>query len=154
MRITGLPTPGPLSVAVELRRVAAFAISSLEIVAMRAPSHKVSWAGQLQTFFTACAAACAPYVQATLTVVSRVANSATQVTVTFSGPLDAATPAPSAFALTGGAVVTGVTVVGSTVVLAGTGMAVGQTLTYTAPVTGFLRDSTGVAIANFTGVLA
>lgn len=58
MRTEDLPSPGALNEAGELRRVAAQAISYVEIVKARSPD-STSMA-ELADFFTACAAACAP----------------------------------------------------------------------------------------------
>jgi hypothetical protein len=156
MRLETLPAPGLLSNGIRLRIEAAKAISTVEVVAGRTPGGKVSSAGTLRTFFTACASALDSLVDATApTVSSRVRNSATQATITFSEPLSpSVVPAPAAFTIGGGATVTAVAVSGSTVVLTGTGINAGATVTYTRPATNFLRDLVGNPVATFSGVLA
>ena len=59
MQATKLPSPGTLSNGICLRTEAAKAISSLQIAAARTPGGKAAGAAQLETFFTACAAAAA-----------------------------------------------------------------------------------------------
>lgn len=156
MRDTSLPSPGQLSQSMNLRRAAAAAISSVEIVAGRTPGGKVSTAKPLSDFFTACATALSGFVDETApTVSTRVRNSATQSTITFGEALDTSVvPAAAAFAISGGSTVTGVAVVGSTVVLTGTGHTAGQTVTYTKPSTNALRDRAGNQVATFSGALA
>lgn len=156
MRDIGLPSPGQLTNSLNLRRAAAAAISSVEVVAGRTPGGKVSTAAPLAAFFTACANALSAFSDAAApTVSSRVRNSATQSTITFNEPLDTSVvPAAAAFAISGGSTVTGVAVVGSTIVLTGTGHTAGQTVTYTQPSTNAARDPVGNLVASFSGALA
>lgn len=156
MRVENLPSPGLLSKGISLRLVAAQAISAVEITAGLTPGGKTSAATTLQTFFTACATALNSLTDSTApTVSTRVRNSATQSTITFSEPLDTSVvPAASAFTISGGSTVTGVAVVGSTIVLTGTGHTAAQTVTYTQPSVNGARDRAGNLIASFSGALA
>lgn len=155
MRQETLPSPGLLSNGIKLRVEAAKAISAVEIAAGRAAGGKTSTAATLSTFFTACASALSSISDATApTVSSRVRNSATQITITFSEALDTSVvPAVGAFAVTAGTL-SSVAVSGSTIVLTGASLTVGSTVTYTAPDTNWARDLAGNAIASFSGVLA
>ena len=155
MRQETLPSPGLLSNGIRLRIEAAKAISSVEITAGRTPGGKTSAAAGLQAFFTACASALSALADVTApTVSTRVRNSATQATITFSEALaESVVPAAAAFTLSAGTV-TAVAVSGTTVVLTGTSIGSGATVTYTAPATNFLRDRAGNAVASFSGALA
>lgn len=156
MRVEDLPSPGLLSNGINLRAAAARAISASEITAGLTPGGRTDTAAVLQAFFTACATALNAVADAAApTVVSRVRNSATQTTVTFNEALETSVvPAAAAFTLSGGATITTVAVVGSTIVLTGTGHAAAQTLTYTQPAVNAARDLAGRLIATFTGVTA
>jgi Bacterial Ig-like domain len=158
MKQSNLLTPGMIGNAGILRSAVATAISTAEIVSRKSPSGKSAAARKLRDFLTDAAARLNTYVDSTVpTVLSRVRSNATTVTLTFSEVLaagDANTPSPSAFAITGGATITGVRVAGSTVVLTGTDFTVGTTLAYTAPAKGKLKDLGGNDVANFSGALA
>ena len=156
MRVETLPSPGQLSMGIRLRTVAAQAISGVEITAGRTPGGKTGAASELASFFTACASALSSLSDvAAPTVSTRVRNSATQSTITFNEPLSTSVvPAASAFTISGGSTVTGVAVVGSTIVLTGTGHTAGQTVTYTQPAVNAARDPAGNLVASFSGALA
>lgn len=156
MRIETLLSPGAISQGLQLRTVAAKAISSIEIVAGRTPGGKTSSAAQLAAFFTDCASKVSPLGDATApTVTTRVRTAANTATVTFNETLDTTVvPPTSAFVFTPARTVTNVAVVGSTVVVTATGTIVGDTIAYTKPATNGLRDRAGNQVANFSGVLA
>lgn len=61
MREASLPSPAVGSVGFHLRRIAAKAISGIEIVAPRYPTGKHPQAGALRAFFIACAEALEPF---------------------------------------------------------------------------------------------
>jgi len=157
MKQSNLLTPGMIGNAGILRSAVATAISTAEIVSRKTPSGKSAAARKLRDFLTDAAARLNTYVDSTVpTVLSRVRSNATTVTLTFSEVLaagDANTPTPAAFTVTGGTI-TGVRVSGSTVVLTGTGFDVGDTVAYTAPAKGKLKDLGGNDVANFSGALA
>lgn len=57
MLIENLPSPGVINAGLQLRTIAAKAISFVETVAAITPGGKVTEAAKLQAFFTACATA-------------------------------------------------------------------------------------------------
>ena len=59
MRESTLPTPHTGARGFQLRRTAAQAISQLEVTARNYPNGKHPEAGNLKSFFLACASACA-----------------------------------------------------------------------------------------------
>lgn len=61
MRIEDLPSPGALTMAHDLRRYAAQAISQMQIVADITPGGKLDTGNSLHAFFLACAAEVEPY---------------------------------------------------------------------------------------------
>ena len=62
MRIEDLPSPGALTMAHDLRRYAAQAISQVSIVADITPGGKLDTGRSLRDFFLACAKECEQYV--------------------------------------------------------------------------------------------
>lgn len=159
MRETTLPGPGVISQGQELRRVAAQAISQIEIVAARTPGGKTRAAATLATFFTACATALDNIKDATAPTMAgispAVATSATQINLTFAETMDTSvTPAAAAFAVNNGGAVTTVAWVAGVLRLTGTGFAAADVVTYTKPATNFLRDRAGNAVASGTKTVA
>lgn len=156
MKINDLPSPGVLSNGIKLRVEAAKAISSVEVTAMRTPGGLVSGAGKLSAFFTACAAALAGKYEVVLpTISSRVATSATKVTLTFSEPMDRLiAPALAAFTSAGNTI-TGFAWISPTVAeVTGTGFAAAENFTYTAPGVNALRDLSGNLVATTSANLS
>lgn len=158
MRTTSLPAPGPLTQGYLLRVTCAQAISGLEIAARRTPGGKVRGAATLSTFFAAAKAACDTIADATAptmagTTATRV--SATSITVVFTGETMDQTVTPGAAAFTiPSRTVTGVAWTNATTLtLTGTGFTAGDVLTYTKPVSNFLRDAAGNAVATGTKTL-
>jgi hypothetical protein len=161
MRDTNLVSPGVLSNGFQLRREAAKAISTVEILASKTPGGKTAQAARLSAFFTSCLSALAGFVDTVAeTVSSRVRTAANTATVTFTGALDPSTSVPlTAFVVqaTGGGAIrptTAVVVTGSTIVVTATGAIATDVITYTAPATLYVRDAAQNKIANFTGALA
>lgn len=151
MRDTTLPSPGPAaSMGHNLRRLAAAAISSVEIVCGKTTGGKTAGAAQLQTFFTACATALNAFVDvAAPTISSRVATSATLVTLTFSEAMDQTVLPPlSAFTSAGNTITARAWTSATTMTVTGTGFAAAENFTYTAPATNYLRDLAGNAVAT------
>lgn len=155
MRIEDLPSPGFLALGINLRTIAARAISYVETVAGLSGG-TTSSANALHTFFTACATAVASLRDLTApTVATRVRTATNTVQITFNEPLDVGfVPATSAFVFTPARVVTAVSVAGRVVTIAATGAIVGDSVAYTAPGSNSLRDPAGNAVANFSGALA
>ena len=156
MRVEDLPSPGPLSLGINLRTVAARAISSVEVIASVTPGGKTSSANLLHTFFTACATAIATLRDTVLpTVATRVRTAASTAVITLSEDLDpASVPANSAFVFTPARTVTAVAVSGRKVTITATGAIVGDSVAYTKPGTNMLKDLAGNEVANFSGALA
>ena len=155
MRETSLTSPGQIMMGHQIRRMAAVAISGIEIAARRRANGKSPAAKTLKAFFDSCSAAVAAYVDSTApTVVSRVATSATLATITLTEELANVIPASSTVTVSGG-VVTSLSVSGSTILIHGTGFAAAATVTYTKPGSApFFTDASGNAVATFTGALA
>lgn len=150
MRIETLPSPGVLSNGIKLRVEAAKAIGAVETTAMRTPGGKTSSAGKLAAFFTACAASLsALYEVVAPTISTRVATSATKVTLTFSEPMDQlVAPAVDAFTSAGNTI-TGFAWISPTVAeVTGTGFAATENFTYTQPLVNGLRDLAGNLVAT------
>lgn len=158
MRETDLPSPGANPNSFALRRIAANYLSNIQMVARAYPGGKNPQAGQLKAFFTACAAKCDAFIDSVLpTVTTRVLNSATQVTITFTEALSGSKkPLPAAFTVSAGGVVTAVAISGNTVVLTGTGFTVAATVVYVVPTPAAqkLQDPSGNLVAAFSGALA
>jgi hypothetical protein len=151
MRDTTLPSPGPAaSMGHNLRRHAAAAISSVEIVCGKTTGGKTAGAAQLQTFFTACATALNSFVDVAVpTVSSRVAASATQCNFTFNEAMDQTVLPPlSAFTSSGNTITAREWISATVLRLTGTGFAAGENMTYTRPATNYLRDLAGNAVAT------
>lgn len=155
MRDTQLTSPGAIPMGHQIRRMAAIAISGIQIAAGRRANGKSPGALTLKAFFDSCSTAVAAYVDSAVpTVVSRVATSATLATITMSEELKNVIPATSSVTVSGG-VVTGLAVSGSTILITGTGFAAAATVTYTKPGSApFFTDASGNAVATFTGALA
>lgn len=152
MRETTLLSPGQLSQGHNLRRVAAAAISSCEIVAGRTAGGKTRAAAQLQAFFTDAAsklAGIADAVSPTMAGATATVNSATQITVVFAETMDTSvTPAITAFTVNNGGTVSAVAWVSGNLRITGTGYAAGDTLAYVQPGTNGLRDLAGNLVAS------
>lgn len=154
MRETTLPSPGIVTWGHNLRRLAAMAISAIEISGRHSLSGKSRQAVQLQTFFTACATACAAYVETVLpTVVSRIRTAVNTVVITASETLTPSSSVPlTAFVFTPARIVTAVVVSGTTITITATGAVTGDTVAYTSPGTlkaGAIADAAGNMLATF-----
>lgn len=162
MRDTNLVSPGILSNGFQLRREAAKAISTVEILASKTVGHKTAQAARLSAFFQSCLTALSGFVDIVAeTVSTRVRTAANTATVTFTGALSPSTSVNlTSFvvqATAAGAIrpVTAIVVSGSTVVVTATGAIATDVITYTHPTDGSgVRDAASNFIANFTGVLA
>jgi hypothetical protein len=159
MRVETLLSPGLLANGIHLRREAAKAISSAEIISGRTPGGKAPSAAVLQAFFTDCASKLSTLVDTAVpTVTVRAATSATQITITLSEAMDISVlPSKTTFAVTGAGTpaVTSIAYVDATHLrVTGTGFAAGNTVAYTAPATNFLRDKAQNKLASFSGVTA
>lgn len=158
MRIENLPSPGQLGQGLQLRTVAAKAISYVETVAAVTPGGKVSTAKDLSVFFAACKAAADLVADTTVpTITARQVRAAapTLIELTFSEPLNSTiVPSAAAFAAAGIAkTINKVVVSGNKVFLTVTvPYAVGDfptaTIAYTAPGTNALRDVSGNLLAT------
>lgn len=155
MRETSLTSPGAIMMGHQIRRMAAVAISGVEIAARRRANGKSPAAKTLKAFFDSCSSALTTYVDSVVpTVVSRVATSATLATITMSEELANVIPATSSVTVSGGTV-TGLSVSGNKLLITGTGFAAAATVAYTKPGSApFLTDASGNALASFTGALA
>lgn len=155
MRETSLTSPGAITYGHQIRRMAAVAISGVEIAARRRENGKSPAAKTLKAFFDSCSSALTTYVDSVVpTVVTRAATSATLATITFTEELKNVIPATSSVTVSGGTV-TGLAVSGKTLLIIGTGFAAAATVTYTKPGTApFLVDRSDNAVATFTGALA
>lgn len=153
MRETTLPSPGNVTWGHQLRRLCAMAISAIELSGRHSVSGKSRQAKQLQTFFTACAAAIATYVDSVVpTVVSRIRTATNTVVITASEALSPSTSVPlTAFVFTPARVVTAVVVSGTTITITATGAITGDTVAYTAPalLSQNILDGAGNALASF-----
>jgi hypothetical protein len=150
MKINALPSPGFLSNGVKLRVEAAKAIGSIQMTAARTAGGVTPSAGKLASFFTACASALSALYEAVApTISSRVATSATLVTMTFSEAMDdSILPTPAAFASAGNTVTAIAWTSPTTLAITGTGFASGEAFGYTAPAVNYLRDRSGNAVAT------
>lgn len=155
MRETSLTSPGAIMMGHQIRRMAAVAISGVEIAARRRANGKSPAAKTLKAFFDSCSAALVSYVDSAVpTVVSRVATSATLATITLSEELANVIPVVGSVTISGGTV-TGLAVSGNTILVIGTGFAAAATWTYTKPGSGnVFQDASGNALATATGALA
>lgn len=150
MRYENLTSPGLLSKAFQLRRMAAQAISAAEIAAKFSPSGKTVQAKKLYDFFASCVTAMSGLYDVTVpTISSRVATSSTLVTLTFSETMDrTVVPAAAAFTSAGNTIGARTWTSATTLTVAGTGFASGENFTYTVPATNYLRDAAGNAVAT------
>lgn len=150
MRLNTLLSPGRLANGVMLRTEAAKAISSVEVTAGRTPGGKTIAAADLAAFFTDCASKLSSLADNTApTISSRVATSATLVTITFSETMDqTVVPPASAFASAGNTIGVVAWTSGTTLTVTGTGFASGEAFGYTKPAASYLRDRAGNAVAT------
>lgn len=159
MREDQLVSPGILAQGFSLRRIAAMAISGVQISAQRTPGGKTQAAATLQAFFTACATALNGLVDSTTPTMAGatgVAASATQINLTFAESMDQTIlPSITAFAVNNGGTVSALTWVSATVLrLTGTGYAAGDTVTYTKPAVNGIRDVAQNQVASGTKVVS
>jgi len=161
MRIETLPSPGSLSQGIQLRNVAAQAISAVEInAAIPGGGGKSSYAKSLADFFTACATAVTGFVDAvvpTVTARTIAANEANTVRLKIDKGLDPRfVPDASAFAMTTPTkVVSKVAIDGPflviTVTVPYTAADTDVKVAYTQPgATSNARDFSGNLLASFT----
>lgn len=150
MHIKTLLSPGKGPNAMNLRREVAKAISFAQAVAAKSPGGKTQAAAQLATFLTDAGTKAAAFGDVVApTVVSRVATSSTLVTITFSEPMDqTVVPAASAFASAGNTIGARTWTSSTTLTVAGTGFAATEAFGYTRPVSNYLRDLAGNAVAT------
>lgn len=155
MKLDALPSPGLLGNGLRLQMESIKAISYVEVVAGLKSGGKTEQAKTLDTFWTACKAAVAGFIDAVLpTYVSgafSVAANPKLVTLTYSEELNPTiVPAPTSFALSQGGAVTAISVVGTKVLLTTTSNVtnIATTVTYTAPGTNALRDLSGNLLAT------
>ena len=155
MKYDALPSPGFIGSGLELQKQCVKAISYTEVMASL-KGGKTEQAKSLTTFFNACVAAVAAFVDSVSpTFVSAVVNRAAApktLTITLSEGLDATVvPAAAAFTLSQGGPVAAVSVVGNTVVLTSTTAfsASAITVAYTQPGTNGVRDTSGNLLATF-----
>lgn len=156
MRETTLPSPGILTWAHQLRRMAALAISAVEISSRHTPGGKSKQAKGLQTFFTACATALNSYVDSVLpTVTTRVRTATNTCVVTFSETLNASTSVPlTSVVFSPVRTVTAIVVSGTTMTITATGVIATDTITYTQPAAQGVADASGNLAASFSGAVA
>jgi branched-subunit amino acid ABC-type transport system permease component len=155
MKLDALPSPGYIGSGIALQREAIKAISYVETMA-DLKGGKTEQAKTLTTFFTACIAAVAAYVDATLATFTSALISAAKpkvLVITYSEGLDQAfVPAVSAFASSPARTFSKVEVEGNTVILTATTafVAGATTVTYTAPgaAANGLRDTSGNLVAT------
>jgi len=156
MRIETLLSPGLLTNGIRLRTEAAKAISSVEIVAGRSGGGKTQAAGTLAAFFTDCASVLSALVDQTVpTWAGAVATaaSATQINIVFAEAMDqTVTPSETAFAISGDTITAAAWTSSTNLRLTGTGFAAAETLSYTKPVSNYVRDLAGNALATGTKV--
>lgn len=150
MRETTLLSPGLLSNGFLVRREVAKAISAIEIAARRTPGGKTQAAAKLSAFLTDAASKLTAMIDAVVpTVSSRVATSATVVTLTFSEAMDqTVVPALTAFASAGNTITAAAWTSSTTLQVTGTGFASGEAFGYTKPAVSYLRDLAGNAVAT------
>jgi hypothetical protein len=153
MKLDALPSPGFIGSGIALQREAIKAISYVEVVG-GLKGGKTEQAKTLTTFFTACNAALASFIDATLpTYTSGVIALAapTKLVLTYSeGFAPTVVPAGSAFVTSPAKTFNKVEIDGNKVTLtATTAFAAGATtVTYTAPGTNALRDTSGNLLAT------
>lgn len=153
MKLDALPSPGYIGSGIALQREAIKAISYVEIMASL-KAGKTEQAKTLTTFFTACNAAIASFIDATLPTFSSAVialASPTKLTITYSEGLDPSiVPAVSAYTSSPAKTFSKVEIAGNKVILTATvAYAAGATtVTYTAPGTNALRDTSGNLLAT------
>lgn len=156
MRVSNLPSPGILANGILLRREAAKAISSVEIVSSKYPGGLSGQATKLHGFFTACATAIAALRDVTAPTISaiNVLNADPKIVrVRFSERMDKSVlPAASAFAFTSARTIASLDwndAREDELVIVLTASAVGVTnVAYTQPGTNGLRDYGGNLVAT------
>jgi len=156
MKYDALPSPGFIGSGLELQKQCVKAISYTEVMASL-KGGKTEQAKSLTTFFNACVAAVAAFVDSVLpTFASAVINrtpAPKTLTITINEPLmPSVVPAATAFTTTGGGTVQAVEIVGSTIVLTNSANFNGSpvTVTYVQPATNGVRDLSGNLVASFT----
>jgi hypothetical protein len=152
MRDSTLLSPGLLSQGYNLRRIAAAAISSVEIVAARTPGGKTQQAAVLSAFFTNCATQLTTLIDAVLpTLSTAAAATATTLNLNFSETMDQTVLPPlSAFSSAGNTVTAVAWANATRLQLTGTGFAAADNITYVVPGVNFVRDLSGNALAGFS----
>lgn len=152
MRVDFLPSPGQLSMGINIRVIMARAISSIELAGRF--TGKASQAKSFDTFLVAARAAIATFIDAVLpTYVSGLIGAATptRLVLTYSEALDPKiVPVASSFVSSPVRTFSSIVVQGTTVTLTATvAFAAGvTTVTYTAPGTNALRDTSGNLLAT------
>lgn len=153
MKLDALPSPGYIGSGIALQKEAIKAISYVEVMA-GLKSGKTEQAKTLTTFFTACNMAISSFIDATLPTFASALIAADKpkvLTITYSEGLDPTiVPAAGSFVSSPAKTFNSVTVVGNTVVLTATTafVAGATTVTYTAPGTNALRDTSGNLLAT------
>lgn len=154
MKLDALPSPGFLANGLRLQTESIKAISYVEVVSALKSGGKTEQAKTLDTFWTACKAAVAGFIDAVLpTYVSGLITAAapTKLVLTYSEPLDPTiVPAVGSFVTSPAKTFSSVVIQGATVTLtATTAFAAGvTTVTYTQPGTNGLRDLSGNLVAT------
>lgn len=155
MKLDGLPSPGLLAGGLRLQTESIRAISYVEVMAAL-KGGTTEQAKTLDTFWTACKAAVAAFIDSVVpTYASGLITAATpkQLVLTYSEPLDpTVVPAASSFVSVPAKTFSSVVIQGSTVILtASAAYAAGAvTVTYTQPGTNGLRDLSGNLAATHT----
>lgn len=153
MREDKLLSPGGIHGGFLLRREAAKAISSIEILASRTPGGKTAAAKELSAAFTDWASKLAGFIESVLpTVTTRIRTATNTVVVTCSEALQPRANVPlTAFTFAPARTVTAIVVTGSTITITATGAVAGDTLTYVKPTDAKLtiKDLAGNELAAF-----
>jgi hypothetical protein len=156
MRKDSLPSPGMLSMGINLQSTMSKAISAVELAAMTGAGGKTSLAKQLDVFLTAAKTAIAGFIDAVApTVLTRALTDASTIRIRADKWLDAQyVPVTTAFAITGTVrTVTAVRVDGPDIVLTvsapfATGNAINVAYTQPGAVSN-ARDLSGNLLATF-----
>jgi hypothetical protein len=156
MRVETLLSPGLIARGLQLRAMAAQAISTVEITAGRTPGGKINTAKTLQAFFSDCASKLSSYVDSVLPTFASAliaSGQGTKLAITMSEDMDpTVVPAGSAFTTSPAKTVSAVSVQGKIVTLTVSAAFVpgAVTVAYTQPGTNALRDLSGNLLATFT----